>query len=267
MNTKTSASRKGLGKGKTVLVVALATAMLAGCGGGGSDSAAVDTNSGSSPEGAYSGTLTNSSATNFSALLLDDGQVWALYGNLSGGTLFVSGFTQGQGTWKNGTYTANGVKDFGEYPAPTGNLSLNFVAGQSISGSVSTSTGSVGLTGTAIPQTTFAYGSPASVADVAGNWAMNSTGGSTLAINVSNSGVFTGADDVGCTFTGTMAPRAGGKRVLNVQMTFGGAPCALPGATVAGIGLYSTPVVGKTQLIVAVVDGARTIGSVAFGSR
>lgn len=248
-------------------MAALAAAMLAGCGGGGGDSVAVDANAGASPEGAYTGTLTNSSASNFNALVLDDGQVWALYGNLSGGTLFVSGFIQGQGSWKSGTYTANGVKDFGEYPAPTGNLSLNYVAGQSISGSVSTNTGSAGISGTAIPDAIFAYGSPAVVADVAGNWAMNSTGGNSLAINISNSGAFTGADDVGCTFTGSMAARAGGKRVFNVQLTFGGAPCELPGATVAGIGLYSTPVVGQTQLIVAVVDGARTIGSVAFGSR
>lgn len=249
-------------------IAALSTCawLLAACGGGGGDSAAG--NVGASPEGAYAGTLSGSAtATRFDALVLEDGQIWAIYDNLIGNTLYVNGFAHGQGSWNNGTFTASGVKDFGFVPAVTGNLSANFVPRQSLNGSISNASGSIGFSGTAIPASNYAYDSPAVVSDVAGAWSMSSTSGDTIAVSVAGSGSFTGIGSSGCRLNGTLTPRASGKRVFDVVMNFGAAPCALAGETVRGAALYSAPNGGGTQLIVAVYNASRTVGTVAFGLR
>jgi hypothetical protein len=49
-------------------------------------------------------------------------------------------------------------------------------------------------------------------------------------------------------------------------MTFGAAPCALANQTATGIAV-AAPEGGSTQLLVAAVDGTRTYGAAAVGTR
>jgi hypothetical protein len=150
--------------------------------GGGSDAPAAPTTA----EGLYRGTLSNSStASVFSAVVLEDRQFWSLYGNTVGGALVVGGHIQGQGTSSNGVFTSSTSKDFGFAPA----------------------------------------------------------------------------------IAGSLVPRPSGKNIFNFQLNLGPAPCALPGAMGAGIGVYTTLANGMHQLVIASVDVSRTVGSVAVGTR
>lgn len=239
---------------------------LAGCGGGGSDAPST---SAATAEGAYSGAITNSTtASAFSAVVLDDGQVWALYGNNVGGSLLVLGLLQGQGASNNGAFTSTTIKDFGASPVVSMSLNATYVAGASVVGAFTTARGaSIGINGIAIPPANFNYNSAASLVNVMGNWNMSSTSGNAIALNIAASGAFTGTATGGCTLSGSLSPRPSGKNVYNVQMTIGPAPCALPGFTGGGIGIYSTLANGSHQLILASVDSSRTYGSASFGTR
>jgi hypothetical protein len=58
-------------------------------------------------------------------------------------------------------------------------------------------------------------------------------------------------------FSGTATPRSSGKNVMNVSVTFGAAPCALPGQTATGIAInYTIAATNQKQLIVAVQDSS-----------
>ncbi len=47
--------------------------------------------------------------------------------------------------------------------------------------------------------------------------------GETISLNVGNNGSFSAAGSTGCNFSGTLTPRASGKNVFDVALTFGGA--------------------------------------------
>jgi len=239
-------------------------AILTGCGGGGDSPAAAATTA----EGPYSGTVTNSTtASAFSAVVLEDGQVWTIYGNTVGGVLLASGLIQGQGASSNGTFTSSTIKDFGASPALAGTLNATYVQGASLAGSITEGGGSIGFSGTAIPATTFNYNTPALLSNVVGAWTLSSTSGATISLTVSANGAFAGTATGGCALSGTLTPRPSGKNIFNVQMTMGPAPCSLPGWTGGGIAIYSTLANGGHQLIVGSVDSSRTYGSASFGTR
>jgi hypothetical protein len=83
---------------------------------------------------------------------------------------------------------------------------------------------------------------------------------------VASNGAFP-ASSGGCSYTGTVAPRASGKNVFSVSMTFGAAPCALAGQTATGMAVAYPLSNGQTQLVVAAVDASRSYGAAAFGTR
>ena len=248
----------------TAYLCVLMASVLSACGGGGDSGATA----GPSAEGAYSGAITGSSTSSaFSAVVLEDGQVWALYGNAIGGGLVVGGIVQGQGISNNGTFTSTTIKDFGYLPPVAGTLDATYVAGASIQGTVTAGGGSIGLSGSAIPSTSFNYNTPALVSNIAGNWTLSSTSGNTIALNIASNGTFTGTATGGCTLSGSVAARPSGKNIFNVQLTNGPAPCALPGFQGNGIGIYTALASGAHQLIVAVIDSSRTYGAASFGTR
>lgn len=87
-----------------------------------------------------------------------------------------------------------------------------------------------------------------------------------VSMNVASNGTFTANND-GCNFTGTSKPRASGKNVFDVSVTFGAAPCSLPGTKATGIALTYILANGKRQLVAAAVDASRTHNSLVFGTR
>ncbi|MBS0447231.1 MAG: hypothetical protein JSR59_14930 [Proteobacteria bacterium] len=244
--------RIGLGIGACALL-----AGLAACGGGGSPDTA---------EGAYQGTTNAGYA--FEAVVLDDGSIWGLYGIYSGSAIEVAGFIAGAGSSSLGkTYSAPTIEDYGPDPAVTGSLTAQFVAGQSFDGTITASDGTETFTGAAIPASEYDYSAPANIADIQGSWSLSANDGSAVALTIDAQGNLSGSSQ-GCSFTGTAAPRASGKNIFDTSVTYGGAPCSLPGQTVTGIGVYSA-ISGTSlhQFIVAVVDPTHTHGRGYFGSR
>lgn len=245
----------------------IASLLLAGCGGGGSDSSSAPA-TGPSAEGVYGGTLTGSTSSDFELVVLENGEYWAIYGVQTPGLFVVAGFLQGTGTSNNGSFTSSDTRDFGFVPATAGTTSATYNAtAKTISGSVTFASATVGFTGGPIPGSLYKYDAPASLASIAGSWSTSSLNGEAVSINIASNGTFTTLSSLGCTSSGTATPRPSGKNIFNVSLTFGPAPCALPGQTATGIGIAYPLANGQTQLIVGVKDGSRSVGTAVFGTR
>ena len=259
--------------GVAVLAAILLPGLIAGCGGGGGD----DGGSSSPPpmppapeptaEGVYQGTLTGSIASDFQALILENGEFWALYGVDAGSVYQVYGFIQGKGTSNNGSFTASDVRDFGFVPPVSGTLTATYDStAKTISGSLSAQGATVQFSGGPIPNSLYDYDTPALLSEITGNWQVVSTTGELISVNVAVDGAVTTSGS-GCTSTGTVTPRPSGKNVFDISLTFGPAPCALPNATARGIAVVYPLSTGDTQLIAAVVDSSRQFGVAVFGIR
>lgn len=243
----------------------LCSTALAGCGGGGdSDSPVV----GPSAEGVYGGSLTGSTSSAFQLLVLENDEVWAMYGVQTSTAFGVAGFIQGPGSSNSGTYTSSSTKDFGFNPALAGNTSATYNAtAKTISGTVSSSAGTVTFSGGPIAGSLYNYSAPAALTTIAGSWTTTSLTGESVTISIASNGSFTANSSLGCNFSGTVVPRPSGKNVFNVSLTFGSAPCALPAQAATGIGIAYPLTSGKTQLLVAVTNASRTVGTAVFGTR
>lgn len=243
---------------------ATAVSVLVACGGGGGDA---PPSSSTRAEGVYAGTLTGSSSSAFELLVLENDEYWGLYGTNTASTFFVAGFIQGTGTSNNGSFTSSNARDFGTDPPASGSVSATYVADTSIKGTIAAPGGSVGFAGTPIVSSSYVYNTPAIVSTISGAWSLTALDGSSVALNVSSSGAFSGSTS-GCLFSGTLTPRTSGKNVFNVALTFGGAPCALPNQPASGVAVSYLLANGVTrQIIIAGTNSARTSGTALFGTR
>ena len=236
---------------------------LAGCGGGGDGS-------GSAPavpkaEGAYSGTT--SRGYDIGVVVLEDDTVWAYYsvGNL------VYGFVHGVGASANSDFSVPSIRDY-YFPTVTtysGSASGSYDPRVSIQGTLQYS-GQTPMTFSATTAAVvgYSYDRPATSGAVAGTWS-GTVGptGETATVTVGATGVVNALTSSGCTFNGMASPRASGKNVYDVTITFGPSPCLLANATVAGIGLITQPTAGVTQLLAAVVNPSRTTGLAFVGTK
>lgn len=246
--------------------IAVTTAILAGlagCGGGGGGS-------GSTPavpkaEGAYSGAT--SRGYDIGVVVLDDDTVWAYYsvGNL------VYGFVHGVGASANNAFSVPSIRDY-YFPTVTtysGSASGSYDPRVSIQGTLQYA-GQTPMTfsATAAALVGYSYDQPATSGAVAGTWsgAVGPTG-ETATVTIGATGALNAMTSSGCTFTGMASPRASGKNVYDVTITFGPSPCLLVNATVTGIGVITEPTVGVTQLLAAVVNPSRSSGFAFVGTR
>ena len=91
--------------------------------------------------------------------------------------------------------------------------------------------------------------------------------GTAATLTMSAGGAVAGTN-LGCTFTGTALPRASGKNVFDVSVTFGAAPCALPGQTATGIAItYAVAGTAQKQLLVAVQSSTKANGTMFIATR
>jgi len=248
-----------------VLSIAVVALALSGCGGGGGGSAAGTPAPTPSAEGAYFGTV--SDGRQHYTLVLENGQLYALYGSTSAGVFDVSGVLQGNGTSSNGSYASSDVKDAsaaGTLVAAT--LSASYTAGSSFNGTVTEAGGSVSFTGSALSTAVYNYNVAASLATVAGTWNMTSLRGFPTTLTVAADGSFN-ATSSGCAFSGTFKPRSSGKNVLDVALTYGPSPCILAGKSLSGIAISYALSGGGQQLAIVALDAARTSSSAFFGVR
>lgn len=249
----------------TWLAALAAAGLLSACGGGGDDSPS-GTGGAAITEGAYGGTITGGSASAFQMLVLDSGEVWAMYGVQGASSFAVSGFVQGTINASNGSFTSSGMKDFGTTPATTATVSGTYTSAPAISGNWTAAGVTATFSGGPIAGSTYNYNTAAAVSSVAGAWNLTSIYGDSVALTIQSNGSFSADDGTGCIVSGSLSPRPGGKNVFNVSVTFG-AGCNPPGATGSGIAVAYPLNNGQTQLVVGLVESSRTAGTAVFGVR
>lgn len=258
------------------LTAALSTIFLAACGGGGGGSSgAVDSQTSTttsstvpiigSPEGAYEGTISN--GRSHLTLLLENSQVYTLYGNTIGGIFYVSGLVQGLGTASGGSFSAPVAYDYAADGSVTaGSISASYRAGVSFNGTVTSGGTALTFTGSPVNVASYNYNTPANLTNITGNWSLTSIQGDAVAMNINAAGSFT-ATSGGCSITGSFTPRSSGKNVFNVALSFGSAPCLLAGQSASGIAVDYLLASGKREFIIAGVTNAGNRGSVFLGTR
>lgn len=246
---------------------ATALVLLSGCGGGGHTGSPA-ANTAARAQGAYEGTLGGASLPSFQLLLLEDGTYYLLAGTGSVSTFVVEGFIQGSGTETSSTqFTSTNARDFSSLPSTAYNLSANYVADVSISGSFSAGGGgaSGNFNGVPISTLVYDYNVTAQLSNVVGLWdvLVNGLVDSTLTVNAN--GTYSGTDGGGCSYSGAITPRPSGKNVFNVTYLNGPAPCALPGASATGVAIVTTPSPGARQLLVVGTTPDRNQAFVVIG--
>ncbi|HEU4851648.1 MAG TPA: FKBP-type peptidyl-prolyl cis-trans isomerase [Telluria sp.] len=224
-------------------------------------------------EGAYRSALPGSGNTDIDMMVLDNDEYYAVYGRNSASQFIVSGFVQGNGISGATAFTSSNMLDFGSRPPAPGAVTSAYVPAVSMNGTIKTTAGNVPLNATASALAPyFSYANAANPADFAGSWRMNERGGNLSNVNVAGDGrTFTGtgasATNLGCTYSGTLAPRANNKGVLDATITYGPAPCTMPGATVNGVAFSYLFNSGATrQLIVLGKNAGRTDAGFLSGS-
>ena len=256
---------------KTVkfVLTASAVATLVACGGGGgggTTAAPAAPVANAVAEGVWSGT--SSSGYTLNTLILENGSSYVMFGNMVGTTLSVVGFDQGTASISGNSISGSLREYYGNGTSATGSMTGTVTTGTSITGS--TVYGSTNTTFNLAPiaSSTYVYGTPATLSSVSGNWTGNMLSGTSAAISINNgTGAIAGSNS-GCNFTGTATPRASGKNVFDVSVTFGASPCALPGQTATGIALtYSIAGTALKQLLVAIQDSTKANGTMFFAQR
>lgn len=242
---------------------------LFGCGGGGgggaTTAAPAPVVAASTAEGVYAGTISNGKTHN--ALVLENDQVYVMYGTMVNGNLMVAGFIQGNGKSNNGSFSASDMRDYSPNgTSPAFSLSATYVKNVSFNGTTTDGTTTVSFTGAPLQNSLYNYNTAANVANIVGAWTITDLAGRPVALNIAASGSFTGSTS-GCTFSGTLKPRASGKNVFDAVATFGAAPCLLPSQTVSGIALEYPLTGGGRQLIIAGTDALRNNGAAYLGAR
>lgn len=240
-------------------IAAIAVALLlTACGGGGTDdSAGGPSGPSGSAEGFWSGTLASGVAV--SAAILENGETWGVYtsGNLIVGALY--GQTSSSGTTLSGTGTAF---DVASRSSSNGTYSGTFTPKSTIR--INSSDGGVfsGTYGTK-------YDQPALLSSVSGSFTGQGVSGNStvqsIPLSIAADGTVTVTGTLGCAAAGSLTPRATGKNIFNVSVTFTGTNCALgDGAVTTGVGYYD---VDTKRLLVLALNAAKTDGFIYIGSK
>ena len=216
----------------------------------------------------WAGTSTSGNAVQ--SIILEDGRMWAIGGVVSSGVLFVNGLSRTTLQTSGSTLSASDLRSYSlaAGTSATGSLTGSFVIGTSLTATATL----VGGAGTATinlapaPATSYDYNTTATLAAVAGSWP-GSFSNDTGTMLVTANGTFSATTSLGCRLSGAFTPRASGKNVYDITVSFGAAPCGLPNGSAAGNAIITNLTNGQQQLIVAVatLDGAN--GGVFFGQR
>lgn len=246
-----------------VATTVFASALLAGCGAGIEELWKADTVvKTSAVQGGYTGKLSND--RDITMLVLEDDQFYSIYGNLTNGSFAPKGFMHANGKASNGSFTASDLKDFAtDGTAYLGSLSASYAAGANLNGTVASGSSTITFTSAVIKSSLYNYGNAASTADINGNWTLSDLQGVAVDLKIGLDGGIT-ASSGGCAVSGTVTPRASGKNVFDLALTFGAAPCRFANQTMKGIAINYLAASGKRQLMLAAMDSARNNG-VAYG--
>jgi hypothetical protein len=203
--------------------------------------------------GIYKGTL-KGSTSEVTLLTLFDGTAYLFYGGPgSDGLAGVAVATGGTQT-SDGRFASNTALDYriGSAPATPVAFMTNFANAPAISGAIVDKDGSPNLaySGNAAAMLDVRPG-PASVDGLYNGRGMALGGATDTRLTIGLDGYAAGQTSAGCIFQGNISPHAG-VNAYDVSVTFGAAPCPLPGATVKGN---------------AVLDGKRLLVAMPFKDR
>jgi len=252
----------------TFSLILLHLLVSAGCsskGGGSGQSSAAANQHGAAPGGLYFGTLSHGFIHN--TLVLDKGQYYVFYGVSTTASLKLAGFIQGSATNNNEKFVSSDLKDFFWDGSVSGGTLNATYTGSAFNGTLGKKDLNIYLTGTPLASAFYNYDVAPNIPDIAGAWTLTSLAGAATTMKIDPNGTFTG-NTGRCTYTGTLAPRASGKNVFDVSLTFGGSPCSEPGLAVTGAAIDFLLSDGVTrQLIMAGVTATREQGTAIFGTR
>jgi hypothetical protein len=218
-----------------------------------------------SAEGAYIGTLSN--GREHDTVVLENDQFYTIYGHTVSAGFAVEGFLQGTGKSNNGSFGATDVVDSTTTTILTAaTVTATYSPGVNLNGNLVEGGTSTSFTSAPISSAVFNYSAAPSLANITGTWQLTALRGSSNTFTITSTGAFTAVSG-SCSFGGTFAPRASGKNVFDVSMTFGGAPCTLAGQSIKGIAISYLLTNGQRQLIVAGLDTGRTNSAAFFGVR
>jgi hypothetical protein len=255
----------------------LFAAVLGGCGGGGGGGNG-DSSSGSGLRlgpgpfalgihGTYGGTFSNTLA--HQTFVLDNEQFYTFYGISSNGELVATGFLQGDGTLSNGSFSSQNLRDFSTTgTVNSGSLSASFNPGASFNGSYTSGTSTTAFASVPLTTSLYNFDTAANLANITGAWTVKDMQGFDFNVTITASGTLTGSSGA-CSINGTVTPRASGKNVFELALTFGPAPCPsqLAGVPINGVALEYVLANGRRQLVLAGTDTGRTKGAALLGRR
>ena len=224
-------------------------------------------------EGAWTGTstaTTSSGTANYQldVLVLENGDFYTIFGVKSGNNLVVYGGDVGTASISGSSISGSMLEIVAGSPpiTGTGTLSATVVKGTSMTGTASyTNAGSASFALTPLTGS-YDYNTAASISAIQGNWTGFLLNNTSASLSIGSNGALTGTG-AGCSFNGTATPRASGKNVFDLSITFGAAPCTLPGQTATGIALVYTTTSSTKQLIASVFNSAKTSGTMFFAQR
>jgi hypothetical protein len=251
---------------------------LTACGGGGGDgspatgggdgSPATTTNS-TKAEGVYEGT--SSSAYALKILVLENDETYALYGTMSGGNLYVSGFAWGLGTSSNGSYKGDFFKDYSSTGAvSTGSLSASYISNSNFNGTMTANGVNVGFTSAPPASSNYAYNTRASLTPIIGPWTGSTLFGQTVTFAITSNGNFNGSFSGSkgpCNVAGNITTRGSNKNVYNVSYFFASGNCSPMNQNVTGVAISTLLSDGKRQLIMMTTSADKSYGDVFFAVR
>lgn len=222
--------------------------------------------------GVYGGTLTNDpgGATDFEAIVLDDGSFWVLYGQAGAADFTVQGFARGTGVATDGVFTSTAGTDFGFTPPATFSLTGNYDTGAgTFEGAYTTVAGDTDFAGGPLAFSDYDFTATPDLQLLAGTWDMEGTDGIVYTVDVAADGTFDFAEQGGgCTGTGAFAPNAGGKNVFDVTVDFDDVvACADPNGSASGIAIAYTITGSLTDQLLAAINTGSTSGLTLFGTR
>lgn len=224
-------------------------------------------NAPASPEGLYRSALLGSGNTHIDILMVDGDVLYGAYGAALPSMLNMTSFVQGSGTSNGVSFSSSDAKDFGPTVAESVTINANYNPGTTLTGTIKIGTGTININGTAVATSTYNYNTPANLADVAGTWRMTRKNKQNADVVIAANGTLTGTTTNGCNMSGTLKPRASGKNVFDVSLTYGsGTSCEIPSGTVTGVAYSTLYNSGATrQLIISATNAARTSGVNYYG--
>lgn len=195
-------------------IIATALTACGGGSGGGSGGSTPTPVTNQDPQGFWNGT--SSFGYDIASVVLENGEFYSMFSRNG----IVYGIDHGWGSVSGSTISGT-LKEFVIYPYQTvvnGTISATFTPKTILQGSTNYSNG---LSGTFNTTYNSSYDTPATLAQLTGTYRGNYSDGYPVNLSISSNGVISGSYRT-CTLSGTATPRASGKNVYNMDITFSG---------------------------------------------